>query len=141
HLNYHYLKFLCPEIGRLINGMEVTECFSQNKNELVLGFSGNGRQQFIRSNLAPANTCISFPGEFKRSKKNNVSLFREIIQEKVSHVQVLDFERGFTIHFSSGQILLFKLHGTRSNILLYPEENALPVGMFRHELKDDATIT
>ena len=140
HLNYHFLKFLCPEIQYLIKGMEVYECFSQNKDELIIGFSDGVKEQYIRSNLAPANTCLSFPEEFKRSKKNNVSLFSGIIKEKVGKVQVLDYERAFTIHFFSGKVLLFKMHGTRSNILFFPEENALPLSMFRHELQEDASI-
>src|SRR5690606_12328345 len=98
HLNYHFLKFLCPEIQRLIRGMQVSACFSQNRNELLIVFSGHDSQQYIRANFDPANTCLSFPEEFKRSKKNNVTLFKEILQETVDRVQVLEYERAFAIH-------------------------------------------
>src|SRR5690606_12059732 len=140
HLNYHFLKFLCPRLEQLIVEMQVYECFSQNKDELIIGLSNGEEEQYIRANLAPATTCLAFPKEFKRSKKNNVSLFAELIGEKVIRVQVLEFERAFSIHFYSGKVLLFKMHGTRSNILFFPNNEALPSSMFRNELKEDAQI-
>lgn len=140
HLNYHFFKFLCPEIQQLIRGMAVYECFSQHKDELVIGLSDGAKTRYIRSNLAPVSTCLSFPEGFKRSKKNNVSLFGDILGDEVARVQVLDFERAFTISFLSGKVLLFKMHGTRSNILLYEDEGAFPSAMFRNELKEDARI-
>jgi predicted ribosome quality control (RQC) complex YloA/Tae2 family protein len=140
HLNYHFLKFLCPQLQELVKGMQVYECFTQNKDELVIGLSDGERQQYIRANLAPANTCLSFPEDFKRSKKNNVSLFPDLITDKVEEVAVLEFERAFVLRFSSGQVLLFKLHGSRSNILLYPQEEDLPSKIFRNELKEDKEL-
>ena len=140
HLNYHFLKFLCPRLESLVAGMQVYECFTQNKDELVLGLSDGEREQYIRAHLSPANTCISFPADFKRSKKNNVSLFPGLISEKVTEVEVLEFERAFTIRFASGKLLLFKLHGSRSNILLYSDADGMPTEVFRHELKEDKEL-
>jgi predicted ribosome quality control (RQC) complex YloA/Tae2 family protein len=140
HLNYHFLKFLCPRLQTLVKGMQVYECFTQNKDELVIGLSNGERQRYIRANLSPANTCLSFPEDFKRSKKNNVSLFSDLISREVVEVNVLEFERAFVLRFSSGQTLLFKLHGSRSNILLYPQEEGLPAEIFRNELKEDKEL-
>ena len=140
HLNYHFLKFLCPRLQSLLQDMQVYECFTQNKDELVIGLGDGKREQYIRANLSPANTCISFPEDFKRSKKNNVSLFPGLISEKVVEVNVLEFERAFTIRLASGKQLLFKLHGSRSNILLYPEADGVPVDVFRNELKEDKEL-
>ncbi len=140
HLNYHFLKFLCPQLQGLIKGMKIYECFSQNKDELIIGLSDGRSEQFIQANLSPAHTCLSFPSDFKRSRKNNVSLFPGLISETVSAVNVLEFERAFVVHFLSGKTLLFKLHGTRSNILYYPQGEELPSALFRHELKEDASL-
>src|SRR5690554_4915607 len=141
HLNYHFFKFLCPELQRLTQNMRVYECFSQNKDELIIGLSDGQKEQYIRANLSPSHTCLSFPSDFKRSKKNNISLFKEIIGEEVSQVNVLEYERAFTINFLSGKVLLFKMHGTRSNILFYHNEHPLPESLFRNELKEDAVLS
>src|SRR5690606_20383879 len=112
----------------------------QNKDELVIGLSDGERQRYIRANLSPANTCLGFPEDFKRSKKNNVSLFPDLISDTVLAVNVLEFERAFLLRFSSGRLLLFKLHGSRSNILLYPQEEDWPPEIFRNELKEDKDL-
>lgn len=141
HLNYHFLKFLCPEIERRIGGMLVLECFSQNKNELVIGFSDHSRQQYIRANLEPTSTCLSFPEDYKRSNKNSVTLFKDLLEDRVAAVRVLEFDRAFFIRFSSGKLLLFKMHGTRSNLLLFSDESSLPMAMFRNDLQEDGELS
>ncbi|MDN3670076.1 NFACT RNA binding domain-containing protein [Echinicola jeungdonensis] len=141
HLNYHFFKFLCPALQRELVGFQLLECFSQNKDELIMGFAREGKSQYIRANLSPSNPCISFPEEYARSKKNSVDLFPEAKGEVVQSFEVLPFERAFTLQFESGALFLFKLHGNRSNILLFPQKEAFPSGLFRGELQDDHSLT
>ena len=95
---------------------------------------------FIRALLLPANTCLSFPEDFRRSKKNRVDLFPDIIGKKIKDIRLLSFERAFYLRFTSGHALLFKMHGSRSNILLYPSLNSPALSIFKKELKDDLNI-
>ncbi|AWW31728.1 hypothetical protein DN752_17210 [Echinicola strongylocentroti] len=141
HLNYHFLQYLCPAIDKLFAGLELATCFSQNKDELVMGFTNESRSHFLRANLSPSNPCLSFPEDYKRSKKNSVDLFPELIGDTVDSVRVLSFERAFRIDFNSQKTLLFKLHGSRSNILLYTgTDDSRPSALFRNELKEDHNI-
>jgi len=140
HLNYHFLKFLCPELHKKLKDFSLMECFSQNKDELVLGFTSVDSSMYIRANLSPANTCLSFPDDYKRSKRNSVDLFSHCIGQKVASIEVLPFERAFTLTFHSGNILLFKMHGNRSNILYYHSINELPSVIFRNELIEDNNL-
>ncbi len=131
HLNYHFFKYLCPALNRELVGLQLLECFSQNKDELIMGFASEEKPLYIRANLSPANTCISFPEDYRRSKKNSVNLFPETIGEVVQSIDVLPFERAFTFQFESGMLFLFKLHGNRSNILLFPQKEGFPSQLFR----------
>ncbi|RZS97029.1 putative ribosome quality control (RQC) complex YloA/Tae2 family protein [Cecembia calidifontis] len=137
HFNYHFLRFLCPELQKRFQGMRVITCFSQNKDELVIGCTGRGEDQYIRANLLPIISCMSFPADFKRSKRNTISLFSEIIGQEINRIKTFQFERAFRIDFVSGDCLVFKLHGTRSNVLFYPNASLIPSVLFRNELKDD----
>ncbi|WP_317172715.1 NFACT RNA binding domain-containing protein [Echinicola salinicaeni] len=116
------------------------ECFSQNKDEMVLGFAAEDYSLYIRANLSPSVTCLSFPEDYKRSKKNSVDLFPDIIGEKVTKVHPLAYERAMLINFESGKALLFKLHGNRSNIILYKDPTLPPSSVFRNELKEDQAL-
>ena len=140
HFNFHFLKFLCPELDKTFSGAEIVECFSQNKDELVIGCTKDRRDIFIRANLLPSVSCISFPDNFKRSKRNTVSLFPEIIGKTITKIEVVNYERAFIAFLDSGEKILFKLHGTRSNVLFYHKEELLPALVFRNELRDDKNL-
>ncbi|NHE55719.1 NFACT RNA binding domain-containing protein [Cyclobacterium plantarum] len=141
HLNYHFLRFLCPALEKKILGGLTTACFSQHKEELILEFQTKENRSFhIRALLLPSNTSLSFPEDFKRSKKNNVDLFPEVLHHTLTGIHLLAFERAFFLEFDNGLILLFKMHGSRSNILLYPTRDDLPVRLFRKDLREDMTI-
>ncbi|MBI0399009.1 NFACT RNA binding domain-containing protein [Cyclobacterium marinum] len=141
HLNYHFFKFLCPALQSEISGGTVVACFSQNKEELIIEIKRrDGRPFYIRALLLPSNPCLSFPKDFKRSKKNNVDLFPEAIGKKITELRLLSFERAFYFILDEDQALLFKMHGSRSNILYFSEKEDLPSNIFRKELKEDQTI-
>lgn len=140
HFNSHFLKFLCPELNQKFKGMEISICFSQNKDELVIGCANGSESCYFRANLLPVISCISFPAEFKRSKKNTVALFPEIIGQTITEISAFQNERAFKVSFSSGDCLVFKLHGTRSNALFYPKGSDFPSNIFRNELRDDKAL-
>lgn len=140
HFNYHFLKFLCPELEEKFTGLEILECFSQNKDELVIRCGNPDNEINIRANLLPSVSCLSFTDNFKRSKKNTVSLFPELIGKKIRSLKEIKFERAFVVGLDDGSALLFKLHGTRSNILYYSDRSSFPVRLFRNELRDDKEI-
>jgi predicted ribosome quality control (RQC) complex YloA/Tae2 family protein len=140
HLNYHFLKFLCPELARVLVGKKVLACFSQSKDELIFQTSDQNSERCIRAHLLPPQIYLSFPEQFPRAKRNSADLFVELIGDTIKSCRVLNFERGFILTFSSGKTLLFKLHGTRSNILLYQKGATNPSSLFRNELIEDRTI-
>ncbi|SNS21784.1 Fibronectin-binding protein A N-terminus (FbpA) [Belliella buryatensis] len=137
HLNYHFLRFLCPQLNVSFRDAEIVTCFSQNKDELVIGCIIDDSEIYIRANLLPSISCLSFPDEFKRGKRNTVSLFPELLGQKFSKIEVIPFERAFVCIMESGDKLLFKLHGTRSNVIYYRKGEDLPTRVFRNEIKDD----
>ncbi len=141
HFNFHFLKFICPVLEQRFKDTKITSCFSQNKAELIIGCSGEDGQRYIRANLFPSISCMDFPEDFKRGKKNTVSLLHEIIGKTIISVNLVPNERAFTIGLSGGGILLFKLHGSRSNILYYQNEEELPRLIFRNDLIDDKTLS
>ena len=141
HLNYHFFKFLCPAIKSEIVGGTIVACFSQNKEELIIEIqTKKGHPFFIRALLLPSNPCLSFPKDFKRSKKNNVDLFPEALGKKITDLYLLSFERAFYFVLNERQALLFKMHGSRSNILFYTERGGFPYSLFRKELREDQAI-
>ena len=140
HLNYHFLKFLCPELEKAFSGKEILACFSQSKDELIFQTEDETGGRCIRAHLLPPQVYLSFPENFPRAKRNTVNLFEEIIGETIKTCRVLGFERAFIFKLNSGKILLFKLHGNRSNILLYKKNDVSPLKLFRNEILEDRNL-
>ena len=118
HNNYYFIRQISNSLEDRISGWTLISCFSQNKNELIFEFSQNAQQFFIRASLSPEFSCLSFPTEFNRTRKNSVDLFPELMGAKFISVYQFENERSFSIGFDNDLQLLFKLHGARSNILL-----------------------
>ncbi len=137
HFNYHFLKHLSAELGQALSGSLVKECYSQNKNELVLVFQSSRTTNtfVIKALLDPKIAVIGFPDTVSRARKNSTTLFPEIIERSVVGVYQFLNERCFQIELESDYKLLFKLHGNRSNILLLQHSNV--IGLFNSNLAKD----
>lgn len=139
HLNYHFLKRLVPELELALQGAHLVECFSQEKDELIIGFSRPQKEDFyIRAALTSTFSCLSFPKDFKRSRRNSVDLFQELQGREVEKVRLFLNERAFSINFGA-YVLLFKLHGNRSNLVLFHQGEIL--SLFKKQLKGDSQLS
>jgi predicted ribosome quality control (RQC) complex YloA/Tae2 family protein len=138
HNNYYFIRQVSDKLGQKLKDWEMTGCFSQNKNELILVFGQAANEVIIRASLNPEFSCLSFPETFNRTKRNSVDLFNEVAGSKVSHVYQYVNERSFAIHFDNNYFLLFKLHGARSNILLCKDDQV--VSLFRSKIVKDKTV-
>ena len=118
--------------------MELTTCFSQNKNELILGFTAPGKSFYIKAHLQSDFCCLSFPDDFHRSRKNSVDLFKSIIHKRVINTCQYLNERCFSIDLEDNCVLLFKMHGNRSNVLLF--QNNILTERFNHKLTNDNSL-
>jgi len=135
HLNFYFLKQLSSKLAKILIDFELIECFSQNKDELIFSFLKDQEEFHLKAVLNRAFTCISFPAEFARARKNSVNLMPEIINRRVIQVKQYVNERCFSLIFEDDYFLLFKMHGQRSNIILY--HNNSQVSLFNNQMKFD----
>lgn len=137
-LNYYFLKRLVPELRQQIVGATLEACFSQEKDELILGFSRSELPDFyIRATLTSSFSCLSFPEDFKRSRRNSIDLFTQLIGESVSQINLFENERAFVIKFLKHD-LVFKLHGNRSNLIAFLSDGKKE--LFKNKLKGDQAL-
>lgn len=154
HNNYYFLKILSREFARRLalpwqlgrEAREVAEasgeipmtllaCFSQSKDELVLGFGRPEEELYLQAHLKSDFAALSFPDNFFRAKKNSVDLFQDLIERPILKVMQHLNERSFSILFENQYQLLFKMHGRRSNIVLF-RENEFKIAFHKKMLPD-----
>ena len=119
-----------------LQGSQLFECYSQQKDELVLVFlKPDGMEFCIRADLSQGVSILSFPDEPARSRANSASLFPEILAQPLDEVLAFRDDRLFRFRFGNGLFLSFKMYGQRSNLILHDGEKVLSV--FNHHLKKD----
>jgi predicted ribosome quality control (RQC) complex YloA/Tae2 family protein len=119
--NFHLFRLLTPILENRLRDAVVSECFTQDKDELIIRFESHDGPFFVRATLSPVFACISFPENFHRARKNSTDLFSQLLGERVKGVYQYSFERSFAILLSTGFSLLFKMHGNRANVLVVRE--------------------
>lgn len=138
HNNYYTLRQLTQELEPLLRHSVVSECYSQNKEELIVRFEIKNQSFYIKANLQPSFSCLSFPEVFHRARKNSIDLFPDCIGLTVESIRQFNNERSFAIALSQNFSLLFKMHGNRSNIVLFEDDQVNAI--FRNNLEVDENI-
>ena len=139
--NYYFLRQLSKRLESELVGMVMAECFSQEKDELLIGFCADGQQWkqqkdfYIKAVFHPDFACLNFPDDFKRAGRNSANLFKELIDLKVIGVRQFLNERAFGIYFENDFVLLFKMYGNRSNLILLHENKV--IDLFHSKLVAD----
>ncbi|NJO03728.1 MAG: hypothetical protein HC880_20500 [Bacteroidia bacterium] len=115
--------------------MQLAECFSQDKDEIVLGFCNEQSDLYIKAILNAEIACLTFPADFFRARRNSVDLFRELANLRLRFVFQYANERSFSLFFERDYQLLFKMHGIRSNIVLFHQQDFV-IGFHKRMEKD-----
>ena len=135
HIHYLALQQLASWLGNRIWGYTLVEVFSQQKDELVLGFGGEGEDMYLRVACGMPLPHIWPVENYRKAKKNVVELFVAVIGQEVSGIEVVEWDRILRIQFSHGYELVCKMHGSQSNALLL--ENGKVAEIFRQQKADD----
>lgn len=139
HNNYYFLRQLSNSLNPVLHHAVISECFSQSKNELIIRFETHKGSFFIRANLQATLSCLSFTDNFNRARKNSVDLFPVLIGQRVLKIRQFQNERSFALELSNSFALVFKMHGTRSNVLFFEKDNV--IDLFRNNLDADRLLT
>ncbi len=140
HVNYHFFKHLVPAIEKKIIDTQLKDCFTQNKDELILVFQHSNNQLFfIKSLCSTSFAGFDFPNVLHKAKKNSVRLFEYLLNMEVTKVRLIQNDRSFIIELSSKYKLIFKMHGGHANILVCQEDKV--IDLFHKDRTYDWSIT
>ncbi len=138
HLNYYFLRRLAEALNDMLVGKTWHEIYSQDKDEIIFKATENVETTIIKATLTSEFTCLSFPENHHRAKKNTIDLFTQVYGLKITSVEPIKNDRSFQIHMENDFSFIFKMHGNRSNIILCSPNEEREV--FKHSLKKDHTI-
>lgn len=140
HNNYYFLRILSTHLRQILMYARLKQCFSQEKDELVLGFERQNTEDFyIKCSLGSQFSTLQFPESFHRAGRNSIDLFSDLLLAEVQEVEMYENERAFGIHFLGNYVLVFKLFGNRANLILYRDGEY--DSQFQKRLKKDDEIS
>ncbi len=127
HNNFYLLRKLAEELDQKLLGYRFSVCFSQDKDELILGLTNGYEEFWIRATLIGTLNCLSFPEQFYRTRRNSADLFSPILEKSVLRVRVGQNERHLIFELRDGLQVLFKMHGRRSNVVLFTDDEVIEI--------------
>lgn len=138
HNNYYFLRQLTKKLESTLSRAVISQCFSQNKEELVIQLETHSNPFIIKAALSPQFSCLSFPANFHRARKNSVDLFQSLIGQRIEGFRQSENERSFAMNCSNQFSLLFKMHGNRSNLILF--DQGVVKEIFKTSLIEDTKL-
>ncbi len=138
HNNYYFFRQLSARLREKLQDWTLVTAFSQEKDELVLGFSHGQEEFYLKAVLTPDFAALVFPESFQRARKNSVELFEPALNHPVTDIIQYRNERSFAFVVGDDQLLLFKMHGKRSNVILFQGGKA--VELFHRKLVADEAL-
>ncbi len=138
HNNYFFISQLTSAL-QFLKGFEVVDCFSQEKEELIVVFQKDEKEFFVQAHFQNTFSCLFFPDDFRRARQNSVTLFQEILGLKVNKVETALNERCIVFSLESGKSLVYKLFGNRANAILFDFDRVVKI--FKNNLKLDLDLS
>jgi predicted ribosome quality control (RQC) complex YloA/Tae2 family protein len=149
HTNFYFLRQLGPALAAHIKALKFFECFSQDRDEVVLIFAeAKGRVNYykpfyVKATLRPDFSGVMFPETVKRARTNSIDLFGDVIGESGKERAVIGTrsfmnERCLAILLEDDYALVFKFFGNRPNLLAFQGDQV--VDLFNHKLVADEEL-
>jgi predicted ribosome quality control (RQC) complex YloA/Tae2 family protein len=139
HTNYYFLRQLAPALTERLAGYRVTACFSQEKDELVIGLTNGTAEFWLKAQLGANFPALALPETFQRARANSVDLFPDLLGEQVQTIVPWPQDRVVQINFRSGARLVLKLYGPRPNAIFRLTPDG-PAQLFQQRLLADADL-
>ncbi len=134
--HFHTLQHLSTWLNKHYCGEQLLTAFSQNKNELILGFA---EEKFLRIGCHTPLTYIVPIKAFSRARKNVVDLFDQLLDLTLLSCEVVPYDRVLTLHFSDGYDMIAKMHSISANVIIRKDGEI--VDLFNNQLENDWHFT
>jgi len=117
----HYLTFAheAALLDRELRGWWLAECWSQEKNMLILRFIRGRESRFVEIAVDPQLGHALPREDIHRARRNTIDFFASLLGAKLEDVAIHDGERVIILRFTDGQQLaLFFFGGGGGNVLM-----------------------
>ena len=132
-VHYFILSALARELDEKLRQTQISELFSQQKNELCISFSMDSSEQILCVSVESGlNYCVLREG-YNRAKKNSINLFEQLVDKRVESISIHPSDRVIILKTTEHASLCLQLYNTAaSNIVLCGKDDTV-LGSFKRE--------
>ncbi len=123
--NYYTLRHLATDLDGLLRGSEVREAYCQTKNELQIDLTTKEGQRCLTVSCEPSLNFLFLRGQTNRAKKNSADVLRLLWGRIIRQITIQPGDRELVVECSGDVRLLIRLFGSKSNVLLVDQHDAV----------------
>jgi predicted ribosome quality control (RQC) complex YloA/Tae2 family protein len=129
--NYYTLKYITDELNQKIKGFEVSEIFTQEKNEIIIAMADEGTAYSLQICIDPARSFILLRNPIEKAKHNTVNVLNGFQEKIISRVSINSTDRIIEIYFEEFDKLVITFFRGESNIYQVNDQNKI-INCFKH---------
>lgn len=129
-IRHHYtLEHIVKECQREIIGMYISDCFTQEKNTLMIECTDEKHEVWLECSLETNDGTVFIKNDFARARHNSRDCFPAIIGQQIRDIYIIPHDRIIALQTTSYILYIFLFSGGKSNIVFCDKEN-LPLQHF-----------
>lgn len=115
--NYYTLAKLTTEL-QLLCGLKIVECFTQDKNTLLLSLYDGNELFYLNINTDSRFASMYLRHNFHRARKNTIDLFDSLLGQIVKAISISENDRIITVSTNDYSMHIHLFGGPRSNVII-----------------------
>ena len=124
-VRHYYTLLKLAESFRSFIGCQIVECFSQDKDSVILELFNGRDSGFIHFSADGKNACIFSTPNYSRAKKNTVDLFSGVIGDRIQSVDLIEGNRIIRIGLINSDLYFYLFGGSRSNLIAVDKQEII----------------
>jgi predicted ribosome quality control (RQC) complex YloA/Tae2 family protein len=106
-------------------GCSVVDCFTQDKNSILIQFSDGKNNYYLQYLIKDASPIILVRDNFSRARKNTVNLFEDLISESLQNISIHKNNRIIELKFINSIMYIMIFSGSNSNVILTKSDGVI----------------
>ena len=117
-IRHYYTLVKLVEEFQFLKNWRVAECFSQEKNSIVIALFQNNKESFLCFSGNQNAGSLYLREDYSRARKNTINLFEVLSGKVINSVEIIENERIIRFDFSDLNVNFILFGGAKNNIFI-----------------------
>lgn len=134
HLSYPTFHALSNHLSKTLQQAFLKEVFSFQEHDYYFVFSVPAGEFILRCYISNTFQCVSSVEEVKKPIHNVHYYFKQLYNQPIERVYAGTWDRSLLIECMNGATIVFKMYGSRANVLCVNNNNEMELLLKNHSI-------